>query len=102
MCEGCPVSAPLPEGVFHLLAADDNLASPFGGLVTVCGEVVNKWGLPSSCYSPGLELNSDPRYCPECVHEALRWSAETGESIAGGPPPAGRHVPTARGHSHRV
>lgn len=32
------LSAPLPEGVCHLLAADSDVASPYRGYVAVCGE----------------------------------------------------------------
>ncbi len=72
------MSASLPEGVFHLLVADDDLAQrPCGSrVVTVCGEVVSASSLPPSCYPPGGEVDRYPRYCPACVREAARWNAE--------------------------
>ncbi len=80
------MSVSLPAGVFHLLTADDDLAHPdlahpdlahpCGGFVAVCGEVMTKSGLPSSCYPPGESSGRDRRYCPACVREAARWSAE--------------------------
>ncbi len=79
------MSAPLPEGVFHLLIADDDLAQhPCGSrVVTVCGELVSASSLPPSCYPPGGEVDRDPLYCPACVCAAARWSAEA-EQAAGG------------------
>ena len=72
------VSAALPEGVFHLLTADDDIASTYRGYVAVCGEVVVASGLPPSCC---LEVGPgpDPRYCSGCVREAVRWNAEAGD-----------------------
>ncbi len=68
---------PLPGGVFHLLIAHDDLAQrPFGGRSTVCGEVLQTSRLPRSCFDEEGEFDRDPRYCPECVSEAVRWSAE--------------------------
>lgn len=64
----------LPQGVFHLLTADDDVASTYGGYVAVCGEVMSVSGLPPSC-CPEVGPSTDPRYCPECVREAIRWSA---------------------------
>ncbi|MGH3852794.1 MAG: hypothetical protein ACRDR6_04705 [Pseudonocardiaceae bacterium] len=67
----------LPEGVFHLLIADDDLVHrAFRMRVTVCGELVQPSSLPPSCFEEGGEGGRDPRYCPECVSEAVRWSAE--------------------------
>ncbi|MGH3695179.1 MAG: hypothetical protein ACRDRX_14535 [Pseudonocardiaceae bacterium] len=43
-------SAPLAEDVFHLLAADDDVASSYGGYLALCGEVLVASGLPPSCY----------------------------------------------------
>lgn len=62
---------PLPEGVFHLLIADDDLAT-YRDLVAVCGEVVSTSALPPSCYPPPEdttedERDRDPLYCPACV-----------------------------------
>lgn len=71
----------LPEGVFHLLTADTDVASTEGGYVAVCGAVMVASGLPPSCY-PEVEPGRDPRYCPECVREAARWSAEAGDRQA--------------------
>jgi hypothetical protein len=67
---------PLPEGVFHLLTADDDLASPYGSLVAVCGEVLSTSALPPSCFPPGVELDRDPLYCPACIRVAVRWSSD--------------------------
>ncbi|MGH3830280.1 MAG: hypothetical protein ACRDRS_07470 [Pseudonocardiaceae bacterium] len=67
----------LPEGVFHLLIADDDLVHRACRMrVTVCGELVQPSSLPPSCFNEEGEGYRDPRYCPECVSEALRWSAE--------------------------
>ena len=77
----------MPEGVFHLLAADSDVASPFRGYVTVCGEHVPGGTLPS-CFSEGNEVGpDDPRYCPVCVREAVRWMASepTGAELPGAP-----------------
>ncbi|HEY3894977.1 MAG TPA: hypothetical protein VGL88_06375 [Pseudonocardiaceae bacterium] len=74
------MSAALPEGVFHLLTADDDVTSSYLGYVTVCGEVVIASDLPpSSCSPEGPER--EPRYCPACVREAARWSAEVGDRV---------------------
>jgi hypothetical protein len=70
------VSAALPEGVFHLLTADDDIASTYRGYVAVCGEVVVVSGLPPSCCP---EAGPGSRYCPKCVREAVRWNAEAGD-----------------------
>lgn len=82
------MSAPLPEGVFHLLTADDDVACSYvaflyGGFVAVCGEVMTRSGLPPSCYPPGESTSRDPRYCPECVRTAARWNAEAGDRASG-------------------
>jgi hypothetical protein len=42
---------PLPEGMFHLLTADDDAASTYQGYVAVCGEVLVASDLPAACYS---------------------------------------------------
>jgi hypothetical protein len=70
------VNEPLPEGVFHLLTADDDLVRPDGNHVTVCGALVRALRLPPSCYAPGSEPNRDPLYCPTCVSTAVRWNSE--------------------------
>lgn len=66
----------LPEGVFHLLTADSDVASTEGGYVAVCGAVLVAWGLPPACYLDDVGPTRDPWYCPACVREAARWSAE--------------------------
>ncbi|MGH3825423.1 MAG: hypothetical protein ACRDRA_21670 [Pseudonocardiaceae bacterium] len=69
---------PLPEGVFHLLVADDDLTQhPFRFQMrsTVCGEVLQPSSLPPSCFGDEVDGDREPRYCPECVREAVRWSA---------------------------
>jgi hypothetical protein len=71
------VNEPLPEGVFHLLTADDDLVRPDGNHVTVCGALVRALSLPPSCYAPGSKPNRDPLYCPTCVSTAVRWNSET-------------------------
>ncbi|MGH3804759.1 MAG: hypothetical protein ACRDTD_32375 [Pseudonocardiaceae bacterium] len=76
------LSAPLPAGVFHLLTADDDVASTYGGYVAVCGELVRVSSLPPSCYSE-VGPGRDPRYCPACVREAARFSAEAGDRESG-------------------
>ncbi len=73
------MSAPLPGGVFHLLTADDEVTSSYGGYVAVCGEVLRAGVLPPSLYPPAGEWNGDPRYCPACVREAVR--AQAGERV---------------------
>lgn len=66
----------LPEGVSHLLAADDELAEGgrTGTHVAVCGAPVRVAHLPSLTCNPEYEWNS-PLYCPACVRAAGRWSA---------------------------
>jgi hypothetical protein len=68
----------LPAGVFHLLTADDDLTQrPFRFRMrsTLCGQVVQPSSLPPSPFPEGEQINRDPRYCPACVGEAVRWSA---------------------------
>jgi hypothetical protein len=53
----------------HLLAVGEVFLSGYhgGALVAVCGEPV----------SSGPDSGEvDPRYCVECVREAIRWSAQ--------------------------
>lgn len=72
------MSASLPEGVFHLLIVDDDLtqrAFRFQTRATLCGEVVESSSLPPSPFPEGEEIDREPRYCPVCVREAVRWSA---------------------------
>lgn len=46
-----------------------------GGLVAVCGEPVSAPGVPcSSCPDECAH-----QFCPDCVREAARWSAEAGQ-----------------------
>ena len=56
--EGCAVEETeqsLPEGVFHLLIADEDLAMrAFRRRVTVCGAVVEPWNLPASLPPEGV------------------------------------------------
>jgi hypothetical protein len=68
----------LPAGVFHLLAADDDLTQrpfQFRMRLTLCGQVVQPACLPPSPFPEGEQINRNPRYCPTCVGEAIRWSA---------------------------
>lgn len=53
----------------HLLAAGEVFLPGYhvGALVAVCGE-------PVSSGPDGGEV--DPRYCVECVQEAIRWTAQ--------------------------
>jgi hypothetical protein len=72
-----PEDEPLPEGVFHLLVADEDVAHRAQlRRTTLCGAEVQPNDLPSSYL--GGQLN--PRYCPECVSEAVRWSAAAGSA----------------------
>ncbi|MGH3977033.1 MAG: hypothetical protein ACRDS9_27495 [Pseudonocardiaceae bacterium] len=66
----------LPEGVFHLLTADGDVASAYWSLVAVCGEPVSTSDLPPSCYPPEGESDRDALYCPACVRVAARFSAD--------------------------
>lgn len=82
---------PLPEGVFHLVAADSDLTHrAYQRKVTVCGASLSSSDLPPPCFGPeGAEIGyyDDPRFCPACVREALRWRAEdafSAEAGAGG------------------
>ncbi len=75
----------LPVGVFHLLTADDDLTQrpfQFRTRVTLCGEVVQPSSLPPSPFPEGEEIDRVPRYCPECVREAARFSAEAVDHLA--------------------
>jgi len=76
------VSEPLPEGVFHLLTADNMVRHPFyGTYITVCGEDVPASDLPPLCYDDDDgDIVRNPAYCPECVREAARWNAEPGQT----------------------
>ncbi len=64
----CIVSTdPLGRAV-HLLPAGEHFQQGYASTpVAVCGELVTS--------APGGE--EEPRYCPECVREALRWCARS-------------------------
>jgi hypothetical protein len=50
----------------HLLSAEELFQQGYGSTpVAVCGEPVTS--------APDSE--DDPRYCPDCVRAAIRWSA---------------------------
>jgi hypothetical protein len=75
------MSAPLPEGVFHLLTVDNTIRQTYGTYITVCGEDVPASDLPPSCYDENSKnFGRNPAYCPECVHEAARWNAKPGQA----------------------
>ena len=76
------MSAPLVRGTAHLLVAYWALGQGYGtsGYVTVCGDLVSSSDLlPARCPA---ECDDDPQYCPQCVHAALRWSAELGDDAS--------------------
>jgi hypothetical protein len=58
----------LSGSAVHLLAAGELFRQGYGGStpVGVCGELV----------SGGAGDAEDPRYCPDCVREAIRWCAQ--------------------------
>jgi hypothetical protein len=70
----CAVSATAEIGprlsgsAVHLLAAGELFRQGYGGStpVAVCGEPVGS----------GAGDAEDPRYCPDCVREAIRWCAQ--------------------------
>lgn len=69
----------LPGSAVHLLPAGEVFRHGYGGSasVAVCGELV----------ASGSDGEEDPSYCPDCVHEAIRWSAAVsarGGAAAGG------------------
>ncbi|MBV9013595.1 MAG: hypothetical protein JO272_16410 [Pseudonocardiales bacterium] len=71
------MSAPLPDGVFHLLTADNLVRQTYGIHITICGEDISTSDLPLSCYDENSDdFGRDPAYCPECVREAARFTAE--------------------------
>ncbi|MBV9013637.1 MAG: hypothetical protein JO272_16625 [Pseudonocardiales bacterium] len=71
------MSEPLPDGVFHLLTADNLVRQNHGIHITVCGEDIPTSDLPPSCYDENSDnFDHNPAYCPECVREAARWNAE--------------------------
>ncbi len=69
-----PEGEPLLEGVFHLLVADEDVAHRVHmSLATLCGAWVQPPQLPPS--SVGHWRARSPRYCLECVREALQGAA---------------------------
>jgi hypothetical protein len=54
--------------VVHLLAVGELFRQGYGGStpVAVCGELVTS----------GTGEEDEPRYCPDCVREAIRWCAQ--------------------------
>ncbi|MGH3566677.1 MAG: hypothetical protein ACRDRH_11720 [Pseudonocardia sp.] len=64
----------LPAGVSHLLVADEALCPGRWGSshVTVCGEEIPTPGATAA--DPTVD---DPKYCPQCVRAAVRWSARS-------------------------
>ncbi len=63
-----PATLPAPAlalGVVHLPAADELCQQGYGSMsaVAVCGELVTE-----------ETDDEDPRYCPQCVRAAIRWS----------------------------
>ncbi len=73
------ISAP-PAGVAHLLTADDALAegNRCGTYLAVCGALVPALSLPSSLCPPGYQCDC-ALYCPQCIREVLRDTAESGK-----------------------
>jgi hypothetical protein len=72
----CPVSAPHPWGVLHLLVADGALteAHVYRCYLALCGELLPTSGLPPSTCPDDCEF--DVLYCTECVRRAAQWTAE--------------------------
>jgi hypothetical protein len=68
------VSAPeqigylVPRTTVHLLPMGELFRQGYGEStsVAVCGELVTS----------GVSGDEDPRYCPDCVREAIRWNAQ--------------------------
>ena len=76
------MSAPLAAGVSHLLAANDALMpGRWSSHITLCGEEIRT---PSAIVDEHeCELGCGcVRYCPECVREAARFSAEAVDHLA--------------------
>jgi len=75
------VSAPRPASVSHLLAADEALMpGRWGAHITVCGLEVRAQSatvVEHECYP---SCDCAVRYCSECVREAARWNAESGQA----------------------
>lgn len=72
------MSAPRHRRVSHLLTADDALIpGRWGAHITVCGTEIRGPSAPAVEYDCCPSCDCDVvRYCPECVREAARWSAE--------------------------
>jgi hypothetical protein len=79
----------LPEGAVHLLSAHEVDRAYGMTLVAVCGELVGT-ASPAGALSCPPECECDHRYCPECVHMAIRWSAQP---VAGKCPPMADRAP---------
>ena len=58
----------MPRTTVHLLPLGELFRQGYGAStsVAVCGELVTS--VASS--------DEDPRYCPDCVREAIRWNAQ--------------------------
>ncbi|MGH3807402.1 MAG: hypothetical protein ACRDRU_12375 [Pseudonocardiaceae bacterium] len=90
LLKSCPAEEDpaLPEGVFHLVVADDDLTQGYRSKMTLCGATLSSSKLPPPCWGEGLEIGDDiPRFCPACAREAHRWRAEdalSAEAGAGG------------------
>ncbi len=64
----------------HVCSPDARASQKLVIYVTVCGELVSSSDLlPARCPA---ECDDDPRYCPQCVHAALQWSAELGDDAS--------------------
>ena len=72
----CPVSAPHPWGVLHLLVADDGLTEGhvYRCYPALCGALLPTSKLPPATCPDDCEL--DVLYCSECVRTAAQWTAE--------------------------
>ncbi len=75
------MSAPLPEGVSHLLVADDVLIPGRWGVhITLCGQQVRAPSAaaaedPSATAAEDDRYYPSLRYCSECAAQAARWQA---------------------------
>ncbi|HET9256184.1 MAG TPA: hypothetical protein VFO16_13420 [Pseudonocardiaceae bacterium] len=76
---------PLPEGVFHLVAADSDLTDRvYQRKITLCGAWLSPSDLPPPCWGGDEIGDREPRFCPKCAREAARWSAEGAGASSGG------------------
>ncbi len=58
------MSVPLPEGAFHLMTTDDDLArGPYCSHVALCGAVLTASSLSPSYCPEGGKYDRDPRFC---------------------------------------